>query len=96
VSPPLPLLGAEAALLRQVQTARTSGDAALALALLRRYADAFPAGVMVDVATAEQVLTLCALGHDAEARAIARRLSKDASNSPLTARINQSCARENP
>jgi hypothetical protein len=96
VSSPLPLLGAEASLLRQVQTARTSGDASLALALLQRYAETFPAGAMVDVARAEQVLTLCALGRDAEARAIARRLPEDASTSPLTARINQSCARQIP
>jgi hypothetical protein len=51
---------------------------------------------MADVARAEQVLTLCALGRNAEARLLARRFFEEESTSPLTARIKQSCAGEIP
>jgi hypothetical protein len=87
-----PVLGGEVELLRDVQLARSSGDATRALALLGRYADEHPRGALRDVATTEQVLALCALGRNAEARALARPLFEGAAMSPLTARLRASCA----
>jgi hypothetical protein len=89
-----PAIGAEAVLLRDVQLARTSGDPARALALVERYAVDHPRGALADVATTEHALALCALGRRTEARGIASSLLREATTSPLTARLKDSCAGE--
>jgi hypothetical protein len=64
-------LASEAALLRDAQRARVSGDATHALVLLDSYEGAHPRGALADLARAERVLALCALGRGAEAHALA-------------------------
>ncbi|MFO0608392.1 MAG: hypothetical protein U0324_34820 [Polyangiales bacterium] len=64
----------------------------MALSLLDEYAAAHPAGVLRQEAAAQRVLALCARGRDAEARAVAADLLREAPRSPAATRVRASCA----
>jgi hypothetical protein len=95
VSPPPPAdLAGELALLTQVNAATKLGDVARADELLRAYDQRYPSGKLAEERAAAGILALCAAGRTQPARAEARRFVERWPRSPLIARINTSCARE--
>jgi hypothetical protein len=85
-------LAREIALLRAARAALEAGRADEALSMVRRHAQLWPTGVLVEERLATQVLALCALGRTAEARATAQQLAALAPSSPHLARVGASCA----
>lgn len=85
-------LAEELALMREVRTALSSGNASRALTLLDEHARRFPRGTLGQERQATRVLALCAAGRVGEARAEAARFEKAAPRSPLLPRIRSSCA----
>lgn len=83
-------------LLQRSQLALDEHRTAVALRLLDAYAAAYPAGVLREEAAAQRVLALCARGRDAEARAIAAVLLRDAPRSPAATRVRASCGGQVP
>ena len=91
-SPAVTSLGPETALLESARAALGRGDAPGALALLERHEREFPTGTLVEERLAAKVLALCSLGRRDEAARAASRLLRMSPNSPLRARILDSCA----
>jgi hypothetical protein len=89
-------LGGEVSLLRAAHLALDRGDAPTALALLDRYGDAYPNGILEEESLATRALTLCALGRVSAARDVARRLETVAPRSPQLVRVRASCATAAP
>jgi RNA polymerase sigma-70 factor (ECF subfamily) len=81
-------------LLESARAALGRGDAPAALALLERHELEFPTGTLVEERLAAKVLALCSLGRRDEAARAASRLLRMSPNSPLRARILDSCAYE--
>ena len=92
--PAVTSLGPETALLESARAALGRGDAPSALALLERHEREFPTGTLVEERLAAKVLALCSLGRRDEAARSASRLLRMSPNSPLRARILDSCAYE--
>lgn len=86
------MLGAETRLIARAQSALNEGAALSALALLERHRREFPGGALVPEREAARVIALCALGHEAEAKAARVRFERSWSSSPLLARVRASCA----
>jgi hypothetical protein len=88
---PDPLL-AELTLLRQAQQALRDGQARRALELAERHAALYPRSQLGLERGALRVFAFCALGHKAEARALAIDLLAAAPRSPLRTSLEESCA----
>ena len=88
---PDPLL-AELTLLREAQQALRDGQARRALELAERHAALYPRSQLALERGALRVFALCALGHKAEARALATDLLAAAPRSPLRTSLEESCA----
>ncbi len=82
----------ELALLQRSQLALDQHRTAETLRLLDTYAADYPAGALRQEAAAQRVLALCARGRNAEARAVAASLLRDAPHSPAATRVRASCA----
>jgi len=82
----------ETQLLQRAQRALGSGNAQLSRALLDELAHEFPNGVLIEERTAVRILTECALGRVAEARAQARRFEASFPTSVHAERLRGSCA----
>jgi hypothetical protein len=85
-------LGAETSLLEAARTALGQGNPAGALSLLERHEREFPGGALVEERLAAKVFALCGLGRRTEAVRTAARLLESSPNSPLRARVLDSCA----
>ena len=82
----------ETQLLQRAQRALASGNAQLSQALLDELAAEFPEGVLIEERTAVRILTECALGRVAQARAQARRFEVGFPTSVHAERLRGSCA----
>jgi hypothetical protein len=85
-------LNDELTLLHRAQSAWRAGDAASAWRALRQHRQHFPHSSLSVERDGLLVLTLCELGHKAEARELARQLLARAPQAPLRGSIEQSCA----
>ncbi|HEX6271711.1 MAG TPA: hypothetical protein VFZ53_01660 [Polyangiaceae bacterium] len=85
-------LGAEIELLARVNAAVNAGDGRRALELLADYDRRFRPSILGEERAAASVLSLCAAGRKAEARAAAARFARSWPRSPLSGRIASSCA----
>ena len=68
------------------------GDASTAHAKLRRHAERFPRGELVDVRMALEVRVLCALDRSGDAKTLARRFLARYPGSALAGQVKGSCA----
>jgi hypothetical protein len=91
-SAPSDTLAAELDLLHRAQVAWRSRDAASALALLNEHRARYPRSTLQLERDALQVLTLCELGQQAEAKRLAGSVLSRAPHSPLRASLEESCA----
>lgn len=89
---PADTLEQEARLLAAARHAVSGGDAEHALALLDEHARVFPNGWLASDRAAERVVVLCSLGRRAEATREATAFLAGRSPSPLTRRVEMSCA----
>lgn len=90
------LLSDELALVDKSYRALTTGDEASALALAQRYQKEFPIGTLRPEAAAIQIEALAMLGHQAEARDLAREFAATYGEGLLTDRIAAFVASANP
>ncbi len=89
----LDTLEEETRLLVTAARADRSGDPTRALALVEEHARRFPGGQLKDERDVQRIVALCALGQTDEATRRAQRFRASHGSSPLTRRIDQSCAR---
>jgi len=82
----------EARLLVDARRALAQGDGDRALALLDQHAREFPDGWLANDRTAERIVVLCGLGRRAEAVREGRAFLEGRPQSPLTRRVESSCA----
>jgi hypothetical protein len=80
-------------LLHRAQAAWRSGQARSALGLLDEHRARFPRSALGVERDALRALSLCELGRDGEAKALARKVLAREPRSPLRAALQQSCAR---
>jgi len=85
-------LSDELELLHRAQSAWRGDDAAAAMAALDQHRARFPRSTLRPERESLRVLALCELGKKAEAKALARKLIKQAPRSPLRVTIEESCA----
>ena len=85
----------ETALLAEAQRALKAGSALLALEALDPYAKQCPAGLLHEEATVSQVLALCAVGREQDARRWAHEFLRRYLTSPLLPRVRNDCATAN-
>lgn len=85
-------LAREARLLAEAGRANQNGDGARALALLDEHAQTFPNGWLANERAAERIVVLCSLGRRAEAVREAAVFLDGRPKSPLTRRVELSCA----
>jgi hypothetical protein len=83
---------AELRLLRQAQSALSSGRGGEALALLRDHQRAFPRTQFRQERDAIRILALCATGRESAARRLGRRFLERAGRSPMAGAVRESCA----
>jgi hypothetical protein len=84
-------LNQELDLLHEAQAKWRGHEPAKALALLAQHRQRFPKSVLGPEREALRVLSLCAAGRTAEAKAVARRSFENSPRSPLRASLEQSC-----
>ena len=90
-------LAAETSLLEQANAAVRAGEGGRALALLGDYDKQYRSGgVLFEERSAAEVLALCLVGRDDQARAKARTFLTRWPRSPLVRRLNASCAGDAP
>jgi hypothetical protein len=82
----------EARLLSHARQARQAGESAGALALLDEHARTFPNGWLANERAVERIVVLCSLGRRDEAVREAAAFLKGRAMSPLTRRVELSCA----
>jgi len=82
----------EARLLAEARRAVKAGERERALALLDEHARAFPNGWLASDRAAEHIVVLCSLGRQADAIEEARVFLEGRPKSPLTRRVETSCA----
>lgn len=85
-------LAREARLLAEADRANQNGDGARALALLDEHATTFPNGWLANERAVERIVVLCDLGRRAEATREAAVFLDGRPKSPLTRRVERSCA----
>ena len=78
--------------IRRAQTALAGGNPALALGLMRSLDEQYAAGALLAERGMTEVLALCALKRDDEARAVAARVRTRADGSMYVARLDKTCA----
>lgn len=86
-------LWAEARLLRQAQQALRDGLATRSLATLAEHERRFPRGILAPERDAARVFAYCLAKQPERARAAADAFVRNHPNSPLLAKVNESCAR---
>lgn len=91
-APPADTLEREARILAEARRARQAGESDRAIALLDEHAREFPEGWLASDRAAERIVVLCALGRREEAVGEAAVFLKGRPKSPLTRRIETSCA----
>jgi hypothetical protein len=89
-------LGEELALIQSAVAALHRRDAAAALAALDDYARRFSDGELAPEATALRIEAMFAIGHSAEARALAARFLADHADSPLAQRVRNTIRAQPP
>jgi len=82
----------EARLLAEARRAVKAGERERALALLDEHARAFPNGWLASDRAAEHIVVLCSLGRQVDAIEEARVFLEGRPKSPLTRRVETSCA----
>lgn len=90
--PPVDSLSEEIHLLGQAQRARAAGRCEVSLNWLAQYALRFPRGALKSESITVEVLCLCELNRDAEAKARAAPWMTAAPDSALAQRLQRSCA----
>jgi hypothetical protein len=86
----------ETRLLRAAARAQQAGDGDGSLAILSEHEARFPDGVLRDERTVAKIAALCALGRKETASSEARRFLRGRERSPLTLRVEASCAGQQP
>ena len=89
-------LGRETALITSARAALKAGDSEKALELLGEHARLFPNGWLANDRIAERIVVLCSVGRRAEAAREAKSFLEGRPKSPLTRRVEASCAVEPP
>lgn len=89
-------LGRETQLLTSARAAVKSGNPETALALLDEHARLFPNGWLANDRVAERIVVLCSVGRRAEAVREAKAFLDGRPKSPLTRRVEASCAVDSP
>lgn len=87
-------LEAETILLEGARRALKRGDASGALGLLDEHARRFPGGWLATDRAGERIIVLCGLGRRAEATREAKTFLDGRPRTPLTRRVESSCAAE--
>lgn len=87
-------LEAETILLEGARRALKRGEASGALALLDEHAQRFPKGWLATDRAGERIIVLCGLGRRAEATREAKTFLDGRPKTPLTRRVESSCAGE--
>ncbi|HET9931806.1 MAG TPA: hypothetical protein VFQ35_13990 [Polyangiaceae bacterium] len=87
-------LNEELDLLHDAQAAWRSGDATRALSLIAQHRKRFPKSALAPERDALSVLSLCASGRTAEAKAAAQRAFRKGERSPLHAAVERSCIKD--
>jgi hypothetical protein len=82
----------EARVLADARSASGNHDEARALALLDEHASMFPNGWLANEREAERILVLCRMGRQAEAARAGAAFLQGRPKSPLTQRVEMSCA----
>lgn len=85
-------IDADVKLLRQAQSALSSGKAQRALNLARQHRREFPTSPMADVRSVTEAMALCELGRTDDARRRARAFVNAHPGSPLADRMGSVCA----
>ncbi len=93
--PPSDTLDREMTLITNARQALNAGDGARALALLGEHERQFPHGWLANDRAAERIIVLCTLGREADARREAVSFLDGRPESPLTRRVDTSCAGKN-
>jgi hypothetical protein len=83
----------ELSTVHRAQQALASGDPKQALELMDGLSDGKPGGSLLVERELTRVLALCALGREAEARAVAERVLELPGGAAYQARLARSCAR---
>ncbi|MBN9163968.1 MAG: hypothetical protein BGO98_30625 [Myxococcales bacterium 68-20] len=89
-------LGRETQLLTSARAAVKGGNPDKALALLDEHARLFPNGWLANDRVAERIVVLCGVGRRAEAVREAKAFLDGRPKSPLTRRVEASCAVDSP
>ena len=89
-------LGRETQLITSARAALKAGNPDKALALLEEHARLFPNGWLANDRIAERIVVLCTVGRRAEAAREAKSFLDGRPKSPLTRRVEASCAVEPP
>ncbi len=85
-------LADETKLLRRAKVALSQGKAQTARKRLAEHKRKFPKGELIELRMALEVATLCALGRQSQADAVASRFLKRFPSSALAAKVRQRCA----
>ena len=93
---PADTLGRETQLLSSARAAEKGGNPDKALALLDEHARLFPNGWLANDCVAERIVVLCSVGRRAEAVREAKAFLDGRPKSPLTRRVEASCAASSP
>jgi hypothetical protein len=92
-APPAPLsFYEELSYVRRAQTALAGGNAALALGLMRSLAELRSDGALLAERGVTEVLALCALNRESEARGVAEQVRAHKDGSMYAARLQKTCA----
>jgi len=90
--PPASTFYEELVYLKRAQAALKSGDAALALGLMKSLDDQQPGGALLAERRVTKVLALCQLGNESGATKVAREIAAHGSASVYAERLEHSCA----